>query len=148
MAFAASRGLGSAPSTVSENSFTITASENTDRAHEPANAPIPTAVTRSFAQNRSGTARTTFMTDRLTTMVVRLGLVSGDMAKARGRARPQPTRVATTAIWKVSRRGSSTLCQSSTQSHGTGQNFSHRGFDQTFQNVEMSNPTWRPANTV
>ena len=109
---------------------------------------MPTAVTRSFAQNRSGTARTTFMTDRLTIMVGRLGLVSGDMMKASGRARPQPTRVATTAIWNVSRRGSSTLCQSSTQSHGTGQNFSQRGFDQTFQKVEMSNPTWRPANTV
>ena len=88
------------------------------------------------------------MTDRLTTRVGRLGEVSGDMVKASGRARPQPTSVATTAIWNVSTSGSRTLCLSRTQSHGTGQNFSQSGFDQTFQNVERSKSTWRPAKTV
>ena len=133
---------------VSLNNFTITPREKTERAQEPANAPTPTAVTSNLAQKRSGTARTTFMADRLTTRVTRFGEVNGDMAKAKGRARVQPMRVETTAIWRVSTRGSNTLCRSRTQSHGMGQNFSHRGFDQTFQNVEASKPTLRPANSV
>ena len=47
---------------VSLKSLTITASEKTDNAHDPAKAPMPMAVTSNLAQNRSGTARTTFMT--------------------------------------------------------------------------------------
>ena len=63
---AASRGRGSALSTVSLNNFTITASEKMLKAQVPAKAPIPTAVTSNLAHYRSGTARTTFITDRLT----------------------------------------------------------------------------------
>ena len=126
----------------------MTASENTDRAQDPAKAPMPTAVTNSLAQNRSGTARTTFMIDRVTTSTTRLGEVSGDMARPTGRASPQPRIVDTMAIWNVSINGSITLCRSMTQSQGMGQNFSQSGLDQTCQKVDGLNPTVRPAATV
>ena len=63
------------------------------------------------------------------------------MANEIGRANPQPMMVATMAIWKVSTSGPRTLPSSSTQSQGTGQNFSHSGLVQISQNVENVKPT-------